>query len=141
MLLSPGRFSSSPQFVGKVNNFNADINVAILNDPSTPPLPIYFTVQNNLGNTKVVTDQKFEGTFAAQTKLNTVTVDEGDENHKYDEIFGLGQQRNVIYDQPKSPSRLSGWVGWGKKPDDSIGQSRVEITSSLGPVQLDFGPT
>ncbi|KXN91055.1 hypothetical protein AN958_03122 [Leucoagaricus sp. SymC.cos] len=120
-LLTPGRFSSSPQFVGKINNFNADINLAVRSDPSSPPVPIYFTVQNNLQQTRVMV--------------------EGNENHKYDDIFGSSKQRTLLFDQPRSSSRSSGWVGWGNKPDPSVGQSRVEITSSLGPVELQFGPT
>ena len=88
-------------------------------------------------------DQKFEGTFLAQTKLNNVSVVKGDENHKYDDLYGSGRQRTLSFDQPGSHSSTSasGWVGWGQKPALPIGQSRVEISSSLGPVNLAFGPT
>lgn len=83
-------------------------------------------------------DQKFEGTFLAQTKLNSVSVVKGNENHKYDNLYGSGRQRTLSFDQSKSDSSASGWVGWGKKP---LGQSHVEISSSLGPVELVFGPS
>lgn len=86
-------------------------------------------------------DQKFEGTFLAQTKLNSVLVVKGNENRKYDDLYGSGRQRTLSLDQPISDSSTSGWVGWGQKPALPIGQSRVEISSSLGPVTLAFGPT
>ncbi|KAF5351895.1 hypothetical protein D9756_007550 [Leucocoprinus leucothites] len=140
-LVSPGKLSNSPQFAGKVNNFNAEVNIAISSDPSTPPVPMYFTVLNNLAKTKVVMDQKFEGTFLTQTKLSTVSVEEGSENHKYDNLFGSDRPRVVVFDQPVSDSRASGWVGWGKKPNQVMDQSHVEVISSLGPVELNFGPT
>jgi len=94
-----------------------------------------------MANTTVVMDQKFEGTFLAQTKLNNVSVEKSNENRKYDDLYGSGRQRTLSFDQPTSDSSASGWVGWGQKPALPIGQSRVEISSSLGPVKLVFGPT
>ncbi|KAJ3568857.1 hypothetical protein NP233_g5439 [Leucocoprinus birnbaumii] len=138
-LVAPGKFTTSPLFAGKVNNFNAEVNLAISTDSSTSPIPIYFTVQNNLAKTTVVTDQKYLGTFLAQTKLNNVSVKEGPENRKLDALYGSGRSRTVVFDQPMSDARSSGWVGWGKRPNPITGQSYLEITSSLGPVELEFG--
>lgn len=139
-LFSSAKFSSlSPHFVGKVNNFNAPVNLTFNQLGSPSAIPVYFTIQNNLAQTKVVMDQKFEGTFLAQTKLDRVTIQEGDENPKYDPL-GSDRPRTLIYDNGSSSSRTSGWIGWGNAPP-SGGQSHVEILSSLGPIDLQFGPT
>lgn len=84
-------------------------------------------------------DQKFQGSFLAQTKLAPATVKQGTENPKYDPT-GSNKPRNLLTDEGTPTSVKSGWIGWGKKPPTGE-QSRVEVTSSLSPVELRFGPT
>ncbi|KAF9454026.1 hypothetical protein P691DRAFT_657243 [Macrolepiota fuliginosa MF-IS2] len=138
-LVSAYKTSSSPHFVGKVTTFNAPANLTVNYYPSTPPLPVYFSLQNNLARSKVVMDQKFQGTYLAQTKLAPATIHQGIENPKYNPA-GSNKPRTLRADPGSSTSRSSGWIGWGKKPPNDE-QSHVQVTSSLGPVDLEFGPT
>lgn len=138
-LISSSKSPGPPHFWGKVNTFSAPINLTISQDDSVPSIPTYFQVQDNLGSTQVVLDQKFQGTFFAQTKMAAVTVLHGDDNPKFDPM-GSGAPRNLNFDEGSSSSITSGWIGWGKEPA-SGGQSHIEIISSLAPVELQFGPT
>ncbi len=99
---------------------------------------MYFQVQDNLGSPKVILDQKFEGTYFAQTKVDAVSVRQGNENPKYDPT-GSNKPRTLSVDDGSSSSITSGWIGWGTEPA-SGGQSHIEVVSSLAPVELQFGP-
>jgi hypothetical protein len=101
-------------------------------------MPVSITVQNSLATTDIIMDQTFEGSFIAQTRLGRVSIDQGDQNSKNDS-FASDKPRKIVYNEGSTSSRNTGWIGQSEAASDS--QSRVEIYSSLGPINLHFGPT
>lgn len=97
-------------------------------------MPLQLTVQNNLAATKVFLDNKYEGLFNVQTKLDKVTVQQFNET----DPLGKGRRRTFRFDQ-NSSDRIRGWIGWGKRPGDAVPQGQVKITASLSPVLLQLG--
>jgi len=128
--------SAAQTFVADVKTFNGPLTLHVTHDPSTPPLPLQLSVQNNLADTKVFLDKKYQGLFNVQTKLDKVTVQQFNET----DPLGEGRRRSVRFDQ-KTSDRVRGWVGWGKRPapGNSVAQGQVKIIASLSPVLLQLG--
>lgn len=101
-------------------------------------MPLQLTVQNNDGETNVILDKNYEGTFNAQSKLGKVVV-----RHPYlpPSADPTGAERSRSYEaQQESPNRIRGWIGWGKRPvyGDRIVQGQIKVVSSLSPITLQF---
>lgn len=121
-----------------MKTFNGLLKVDIANDPSTGPVPLHVNAENNLAETYITLDDKFEGSFSVRTKLASAIVREGKYNPSADPS-GDNRQRNYVYDHT-SESRSVGWVGWGTRPTGfRRGQGHVDVVSSLSPVSLQLG--
>lgn len=99
-------------------------------------MPLQLTVQNNLAATKVFLDNKYEGLFNVQTRLEKVTVQQSNAT----DPLGQGRRRTLRFDQNSSDG-VQGWVGWGKQPasGDAVPQGQVKITTSLSSALLQLG--
>lgn len=120
-----------------MRTFSGPIALDVFHDKSSPSMPFQLHVQNNLAQTNVSLDSKFQGSFSAQTKLATVTVWKGYEDPAADPT-GEGKPRTIQYDQ-NSTTNVNGWIGWGKRPRNQAALSYVEVVSSLSPVTLALG--
>jgi hypothetical protein len=126
---------TTSNFVADVKTFNGPLNVHVAHSSSTPPMPLQLSVQNNIAATNVFLDNKYEGLFNVQTKLDKVTVQQLNAT----DPLGKGRQRYVRYDQ-SSFDRAQGWVGWGVQPSgDGVPQGQVKVIASLSPVLLQLG--
>jgi hypothetical protein len=119
-------------FIANVKTFNGPLLLHVAHDPSTNPMPLQLNVQNNLANTNVYLDKKYEGLFNLQTKLDKVTL----QQFNGTDPLGQGRQRSLVLDQ-NSTDRVRGWVGWGQRPGPGQGTGgQVKIIASLSPVLL-----
>ncbi|KII92730.1 hypothetical protein PLICRDRAFT_103490 [Plicaturopsis crispa FD-325 SS-3] len=127
---------SPPIFDMHMKTFNAPLTVDVSHDPSTPPTVLLMYTMNNLANSNVTLDSKFQGTFDVQTKLSSAVIHEGAAS-----VGMFGETRKCVYDHQGSDS-LMGWVGWGERPQPWKGprQGHVGVVSSLSPVYLQLGP-
>lgn len=123
-----------------VSTFNAPLNIDVSHSTSTPSVPLQLLVQNNLAKTTVSVDAKYQGFFNVQTKLASAVVQEGTQQLSADPS-GKSRKRTFVYAQ-NTGGRISGWVGWGKKPpaQNPTNQGRIDIFSSLSSILLRLGP-
>lgn len=124
--------------MGSVKNFGGPLNLDLWHESSTPPVSLDLYVQNNQAPSNVSVDANFVGMFDVQTKLASASVKETAQAPIVDSTGDL-IYRNYVYDQT-SPNRVKGWVGWGaRKTGWDFMNSRIEIASSLSPVELTLG--
>lgn len=140
-LVAPSRRPAArinhPSFLAHVKTFNSPLTLDVYYEPSSPGVPLQLYTQNNLANTNITLDSKFQGTFSVSNKASLAIVTDAEDAGSLDPS-GFQRPRTLIYDQ-NSTTVQRGWVGWGKKPANA-GQGCVEIVSSLGPARLFFGP-
>ena len=119
-----------------MKTFNSTLKVTVTHDNSTPPSEFHLHAQNNLAESQITLDPKYEGTFNLQTKLASVNVKEQDVKHLVDPL-GKDRLRHYQFDHT-STTRIFGWVGWGQRPTSTIHnhQGHVELVSSHSSVQL-----
>ncbi|TRM69429.1 hypothetical protein BD626DRAFT_624788 [Schizophyllum amplum] len=124
-----------PAYMLDVKTFNDTLLLDIAYDPVTPNARLDLHAQNNLAESTVYLDPKFEGTFDVQTKLSSAEVWEGDTTSA--ESRHGQEQRTFIYDT-RSATRRKGWVGWGSRPADKWrpDQGHIDVVSSYSPVYL-----
>lgn len=141
-LLAPlGNSSQSqppPAFVVHVKTFSGPINLDISHDKSTPPSALQVQVQNNMAQSTIILDAKFQGTFNLLTKLAQVSILDFLRSQR-DDPTGGNRTRTLVYDQ-NYVNKALGWVGWGPKesaPREM--QGCLDVVSSLSPITLDFG--
>ena len=120
-------------FVANVETYNAPLNLTVVYPSFTHPTPLQLNVKNNNGNTNLVLDENYQGTFSAQNQLNTVNVQPVAVPSSSDPM-NLGRSRLVEYELV-SPTFSRGWAGWGS-PMQGVIESQVKISSSLSPVVL-----
>ncbi|KAF9010510.1 hypothetical protein BDQ17DRAFT_1346349 [Cyathus striatus] len=131
-LTSPGEptHTNSPSYITQAKTFNGRMQLTVVHDESCAPMPYQLFVRNNLANTTVILDSKFEGTFMAQSKLGDVNIIgvPADSN-------GDDGTRTLQYDNSSpSPTAANGQIG----REEQTSSGYVEIVSSLGPITLDF---
>lgn len=137
----PLSHSSPFMFIAEVATFGGPLNFQALYSPSTPPSPLQLTAENPDGNTNVILDKDYEGTYNIQSKLGTLSVQKPYLSPSMDPT---GQNRIRSYQgEQQSPNQMLGWVGWGKRPSFGSGvfQGQVKITTSLSPIMLQLGST
>jgi len=123
-------------FQTSIKTFNATLNANVTYDSSTLPSEFRLRAQNNLADSKITLDPKYQGTFDIQTKLSLAEVWLRDVTPLVDPL-GENRNRHYQYDYTSS-TRKFGWVGWGKRPgpEKHSHQGHVEISSSHSPVVL-----
>jgi len=122
-------------FFTSIKTFNASLKVSVTHDNSTPPSEFHLRAQNNLAESQISVDQKYQGTFDLQTKLASASVQPQNVTHLVDPL-GENRQRHYQYDY-MSATRIFGWVGWGQRPAAThYHQGHVELASSHSPVVL-----
>jgi hypothetical protein len=121
------------KFLTSVKTFNAPLKLSIAHDDSTPPAELHLIAMNNLAESKITLDPKYQGTFDVQTKLGSVVVNRVDQ-----EAYKGSEQRNFQYDTQTS-THMYGWVGFGQRPGPTtyhLHQGHVAIQSSHSQVLL-----
>ncbi|KAG5638881.1 hypothetical protein H0H81_009184 [Sphagnurus paluster] len=137
----PLSHSSPFMFIAEVATFGGPLNFQALYSPSTPPSPLQLTAENPDGNTNVILDKDYEGTYNIQSKLGPLSVQKP---YLPPSMDPTGQNRIRSYQgEQQSPNQMLGWVGWGKRPSFGSGvfQGQVKITTSLSPIMLQLGST
>lgn len=126
-------------FQTSIKTFGAPLNVSVSYDKSTPTSELHLRAQNNLAESHVSLDPKYEGTFDLQTKLSSAVVTRQDKKVLVTDPSGQNRQRHLEYDHTSS-TRMFGWVGWGQRPRTTrkTQQGHVEIASSHSPVYLEL---
>jgi len=125
-------------FMTSMKTFSAPIKVSVKHDDSTPPSEFHLRAQNNLAETAVILDPKYEGTFDLHTKLAQAVLKEQSNKVLVADPTGNGGLRKYQLDH-KTSTRMYGWVGWGQRPGPATGkihQGHVEVVSSHSPVSL-----
>ncbi|KAF8160832.1 hypothetical protein B0H34DRAFT_698295 [Crassisporium funariophilum] len=130
---------NSPTFAAQVNNFNGPLRLDIAYTKASSISPFRLQVQNNLAQSMINFDANFYGTFSAQTKMSLLSVTDRARSVQ-DDPTGANRNRTISFDL-RTPSRATGWVGWGRRPmvNQRSSQSAVEIVSALSAVNLTFG--
>jgi len=141
-LLVPLGNSSQPQappaFVVHVKTFSGPINLDIAHDKLTPSSAVQVQVQNNMAQSTIALDAKFQGTFNLLTKLGQISILDFLRSQR-DDPTGGNRTRTLVYDQI-DVNKAHGWVGWGPRvsaPREM--QGCLDVASSLSPITLDFG--
>ncbi|KAG5648615.1 hypothetical protein DXG03_003226 [Asterophora parasitica] len=126
-------------FVADIRTFNGPLNIRATNEKTTPPTPLQFTLQNPDGDTNLILDQNYEGTYNVQSKLGKVSVRKP---YFPPSMDPLGQRRSRAYQtEQQGSNQVYGWVGWGRRPmyGDGVIQGQVKVTTSLSPILLQLG--
>lgn len=126
------------------NTFNAPLNLSVNQLGSTPSRPLNVVVQagNNLGDTRIVADEYFQGDFQVQTMYASAVVrDAGvDSDSPFAQMSPSSVMdpvgRTVAYDDI-SDGTVTGWLGVGPRTFDN--QACLSVLSVLNPVVVEFG--
>ncbi|KIK09906.1 hypothetical protein K443DRAFT_671220 [Laccaria amethystina LaAM-08-1] len=139
-LLAPlGNSSQSqapPAFVVQVKTFSGPVNLDITHDKLTPSSAVQVQVQNNMAQSTITLDAKFQGTFNLLTKLGQISILDFLRSQR-DDPTGGNRNRTLVYDQIDVNKAL-GWVGWGPRVSGAM-QGYLDVASSFSPITLNFG--
>jgi len=126
----------APSFVSDIRTFGGSLKANFYHHNASRPSYLYLSARNNLEPAMVFLDSKFQGTYDVFTTLSDAVVDRTD---NITDPLGLSRTR-LFEDDVVSPSRISGWTGWGPRPKDvtAANQGHVEVVSSLSPATLQF---
>jgi len=126
-----------PNFIANLRTFNGSATANFAHDPSSPPTSIKLRVENDLGPSNVMLDQKYQGNFQVSTKLASAGVTVGTSYSP--SPWAQGSPRNYMLEYD-SPVRSYGWIGWGLNPGYSAGeqQGEVVVETSLANCSLAF---
>ncbi|KAH9892569.1 hypothetical protein C8Q73DRAFT_746417 [Cubamyces lactineus] len=74
-----------PHFLGHAETFNAPLTLALMHDEASVPATLRLRALNNLGNTRVSVDSRYEGTFDVATMFAQadVVTQHGTESQDY----------------------------------------------------------
>ena len=74
-----------PHFLGHAETFNAPLTLALMHDEASIPATLRLRALNNLGNTRVSVDSRYEGTFDVATMFAQadVVTQHGTESQDY----------------------------------------------------------
>ncbi|KAF8813772.1 hypothetical protein BYT27DRAFT_7083982 [Phlegmacium glaucopus] len=125
--------SFSPAFVAQINNFNGPLQLHVAYEKASPASPFQLQIQNNVDQSTIHMDDRFQGCFYVQTKLSEVFIQSS---------MDLQKNASQILDYDvETPCKAMGWVGWDRRPMSGhiACQSSVTVLSALGPVNLTFG--
>lgn len=141
-LLAPPGNSSQPQpppaFVVNVKTFSGPVNLDITHDKLTPSSALQVQVQNDMAQSTIALDAKFQGAFSLLTKLGQISIGDFLQSQR-DDPTGGNRTRTLVYDQIYV-NKASGWVGWGPRVSAPQGmQGYLDVASSLSPITLNFG--
>ncbi|OJT10447.1 hypothetical protein TRAPUB_13046 [Trametes pubescens] len=65
---------TGPHFLTHAETFNAPLMIALMHDPASAPAVVQMRALNNLGNTHVTVDSRYEGTFDVSTMFAQADV-------------------------------------------------------------------
>ncbi|KAI0630353.1 hypothetical protein C8Q77DRAFT_1063682 [Trametes polyzona] len=74
MFVPPELDMDGPHFLSHVETFNAPLTVSLMHDPASAPAVARMRAANNLGNTRVTVDSRFQGTFDVNTMFAPADV-------------------------------------------------------------------
>ncbi|CDO77317.1 hypothetical protein BN946_scf184775.g7 [Trametes cinnabarina] len=93
--------SYGTHFLAHAETFNAPLTLALMHDPASAPANVRLRALNNLGNTRVSVDSRYEGTFDVTTmfaQADVLTQREGQEQDYYSYQDENDGTRPVFYD-------------------------------------------
>ena len=99
-----------PNFLTRVETFNAPLNVMVMHDPSATLANFQMVAANNLGNTRVTLDSSYAGTFDVSTmfaQADVLTWDGTDFDANYDDDGDSDSDDDGDDDDSSSNSTLS----------------------------------
>lgn len=67
-------YMDGPHFMAHAETFNAPLTVVMAHDPASAPAVLRMQALNNLGNTRLSVDSRFEGTFDVNTMFAQADV-------------------------------------------------------------------
>lgn len=101
---------TGPHFLTHAETFNAPLTISLMHDPASAPAMVQMRALNNLGNTRVSVDSRYEGTFDVSTMFAQADVltKHDATSQKYSSVnSGKGSMRLTNYEGADSDSSSS----------------------------------
>ncbi|EIW63319.1 uncharacterized protein TRAVEDRAFT_142104 [Trametes versicolor FP-101664 SS1] len=76
---------TGPHFLTHAETFNAPLTIALMHDPASAPAVVQMRALNNLGNSRVSVDSRYEGTFDVSTmfaQADVLTKHDSSQNYR-----------------------------------------------------------
>jgi hypothetical protein len=126
-----------PNFIANLRTFSGSATASFVHDPLSPPTAIKLRLENDLGPSNLIVDEKYQGVFQVSTKLGIAAVTQG--TAFAPDPWAQSLERSFLLNY-NTTVRSYGWIGWGLRPGYYANeqQGEVVVETSIANCTLSF---